>query len=172
MNYSPQDGFPYYFDLVKNEDCQSLFSSKSTSSLLASINEDQAKSRYLPGKWSIKQVLGHITDHERIMILRAFFLSRNQQAELWGYDQNSLVDNSRFDELTFKELIKDFECVRESSISFIKGLSENQLNIKGKVRQYDVKLKEFLKSIIGHEKHHINILKESYLMSSNDENQA
>lgn len=172
MNYSPQDGFPYYFNLVGDEDCHELFSSKSTFSLLNSINEEQAKSRYSPDKWSIKQVLGHITDHERIMILRAFLLSRNQQAELWGYDQNSLVDNSSFEELTFKELIKDFECVRGASISLIKGLSESQLKIKGKARQYDVELQEFLKSIIGHEKHHINILKERYLMRGNDENEA
>ena len=59
----------------------------------------------LPDKWSIKQIVGHITDHERIKIFRAFQLSRNEAVELWGYDQNALVANSRFEELTLYQLI-------------------------------------------------------------------
>jgi hypothetical protein len=163
MKYTPEAGFPYYFDLVNNKSYQIIFSSTSTIKFLNSINEEKAIYRYAPTKWSIKQIIGHITDHERIMVFRAFLMSRNQLVELWGYDQNSLIDNSRFDELTLKELITDFVNVRKASISFIEGLSERQLRIKGMVRQYEITLEDFLKSIIGHEKHHIKILKERYI---------
>jgi len=163
MKYTPESGFPYYFNFVKNLECQSIFSSQSTITLLNSISEEQAVYRYAPTKWNVKQVLGHITDHERIMMYRAFLMSRNEAVELWGYDQNLLIDNSRFDELTLKELITDFVNVRKASISFIGALSEKQLKIIGQVQHYKTTLEDFIKSIIGHEIHHINIIKERYL---------
>ncbi|MEE9437891.1 MAG: DinB family protein [Saprospiraceae bacterium] len=163
MKYTPKDGFPYYFDLVNDMDYESLFSSPSTFTLLNSINEKKLTYRYATKKWSIKQVIGHITDHERIMIFRTFLMSRKELVQLWGYDQNSLVDNSRFEELTLKQLMTDFLNVRKSSISFIDTLSKNQLKIVGLVQQNEVTLEKFLKSIIGHEKHHINIIKEKYI---------
>jgi len=162
MGYTPQDGFPYYLDFGKKEDCLSLFSSSSTLTFLNSIDEEKAKYRYAPHKWSIKQVVGHITDHERIMMFRAFLLSRKQEVELWGYDENALVDNSRFDELPFQQLITDYENVRKASESFVASLPEGQMKTKGKARQHLVTLEDFLKTIIGHEIHHINIIRERY----------
>lgn len=163
MKYTPEDGFPYYFNLVKNTECLSLFAEPNTLAFLNSIGEKKAMHRYAPGKWSIKQVLGHITDHEKIKSYRAFLLSRKQQVELWSYDQNALVNNSRFDSLSWEHLIKDYTNVRQTSLSFIQGLSESQLKIKGMARQYEVTLENFLKSIIGHEMHHATIIKERYL---------
>jgi uncharacterized damage-inducible protein DinB len=163
MKYKPEDGFPYYFDFVKNVDCRSLFSSSSTFAFLTSISEEKAVYRYALNKWNIKQIVGHITDHERIKTFRAFLKSRRELVELWGYDQNFLVDNSRFEELTLDQLITDFVNVRKAFISFIETLSESQLKIKGFAQQYEITLEDFLKSIIGHEKHHIDIIKERYI---------
>ena len=153
MHYIPSDGFPYYFHLVKGESHTSLFSATDTHTFLRGISEEKAKYRYASDKWSIKQIIGHITDHERIKIFRAFLMSRKQSVSLWGYDQNSLVDNSRFDELTLQQLYTDFVQVRNASISFIQSLSENQLHIKGFAGPHEISLEDFLKSIIGHEKH-------------------
>ncbi len=163
MRYKPQDGFPYYFDLVKEEDFYSLLSSLSFFNFLKSISEEKAVYWYAPDKWSIKQIVGHITDHERIKIFRSFQLSRNDIVQLWGYDQNFLVNNSRFEELTMQQLVTDLLNVRKASLSFIDTLSENQLMLKGWARQYEITLEDFLKSIIGHEIHHMNILKERYI---------
>jgi uncharacterized damage-inducible protein DinB len=163
MKYIPEDGFPYYLEYVKNLDYLSPFTSESAFTFLNSIGEEKARYRYESDKWSIKQILGHITDHEKIMVFRTFLMSRSTKVELWGYDQNLLVYNSRFEELTFRELLTDYKNVREATISFIESLSENQLNIKGWAGQYEITLKDFLKSIIGHEIHHINIIKERYI---------
>jgi len=163
MKYTPQDGFLYYFNLVKNTSCKSLFTSLSTIMLLDAINEEKAAYCYEPKKWSIKQVVGHITDHERIKMFRAFLMSRNEQVELWGYDQNFLVNNSRFNELTMRQLITDYKNVRQASISFVKSLSKNQLQLKGFAGEYKITLEDFLKSIIGHEYHHVKIIKNRYL---------
>ncbi|MDC6366922.1 MULTISPECIES: hypothetical protein [Flavobacteriaceae] len=89
-------------------------------------------------------------------------MSRNEAVELWGYDQNSLVANSRFDEMTFHQLKTDLKNVRQASKSFVDGLSKTQLRIKGKTYQHEITLEDFLKSIIGHEAHHIGIIKERY----------
>lgn len=162
MNYSPDDGFPYYLALTENRSCDELFSSSLTFSLLGGIDETKANYRYAEGKWSIKQVVGHITDHERIMMFRTFLFSRKQPVELWGYPQNSLVGNSRFDQLPLHQLMNDFQQVRNASISFIETLSSAQMALMGKASRHDVSLEDFLKSIIGHEIHHVNILKERY----------
>ncbi|MBQ4822103.1 DinB family protein [Aquimarina sp. MMG016] len=163
MKYTPKDGFPYYFDLVKHSACKSLFSSLTTITFLKSIEEKKAAFRYASGKWNIKQIVGHITDHERIKIFRAFLMSRKETVELWGYDQVSLIENSRFNKLTFEQIIIDFVNVRHASVSFIDSLSEEQLKLKGKAGPYEVTLENFLKSIIGHEIHHISIIRERYL---------
>lgn len=163
MRYTPQDGFPYYFELAQEQELSALFASLKTNALLESLSEEKAAYRYASGKWSIKQIVGHITDHERIKMFRAFQLSRKEEVQLWGYDQNSLVNNSRFDELTLPQLLTDYCNVREASQSFIDTLSEDQFKIKGWARQHEVSLEDFLKSIIGHELHHLNIIKERYL---------
>ncbi len=163
MRYTPQDGFPYYFELAQEQELSALFASMNTNALLASIDEEKATHRYAPGKWSIKQIVGHITDHERIKMFRAFQLSRKEEVELWGYDQETLVNNSRFDELTFQQLLTDYVNVRKASQSFVNTLSIDQLAIKGWARQYKISLEDFLKSVIGHEMHHLNIIKERYL---------
>ncbi len=138
MKYTAKDGFPYYFNLVNNDDCKSLFSSPITFKFLESIDEEKATYRYASNKWSIKQIVGHITDHERIKIFRAFLMSRKELVQIWGYDQNSLVENSRFEELTMREIVSDFATIRKSSISFIQTLSENQMKIKGLAKQYEI----------------------------------
>lgn len=163
MKYTVQDGFPYYIELVENEDYRLLFSSQVTIALLETISEEQANFRYAPDKWSIKQIIGHITDHERIMAYRALRFSRKDTTLLPGYDQNLFVENSRFDELSLRQLIDDFKNVRRATNSFIDSLSQLQLNLKGTAWKYELTVEEFLKATIGHEIHHIIILKDRYL---------
>ncbi|HUZ58102.1 MAG TPA: DinB family protein [Hanamia sp.] len=148
MKYTPEDGFPYYFDFVKDMDYKSLFTSSSTLKFLNSITEGKAKYRYAPNKWSIKQMIGHITDHERIKIYRAFLMSRNESVQLWGYDQNFLVDNSHFEELTFQKLVTDFANVRQASGSFVDTLSKSQLEIKGWLAVMKLPLNIFLNLLL------------------------
>jgi len=141
MKYTTNDFFLYYIEMSGNEDCQKLFLMPDNISFLNSLTEEQASYRYASDKWSIKQVLGHITDHERIMN----------------------VDNGRADELPFKQLIKDYQNVRNASISFMKGLSKEQWQIKGQVWKFNIDVEEIMRAVIGHEFHHINVIKEKYL---------
>lgn len=163
MRYSVSDGFPYYIELVGDNDYRQLFQLGESFSLLKSLTEEQAQHRYAPGKWSIKQIIGHMTDHERIMIYRSLRFSRRDKTVLPGYDQEVLVNNSRFEEQSLNQLINDFENVRKASISFITSLSHEQLSFTGTAWKYELTVEEFLKATIGHELHHIKIIKEKYL---------
>lgn len=119
--------------------------------------------RYLPDKWSIKQLLGHITDHERIMIYRALRVSRRDETVLPGYDQELLVANSRFDEMEWTFLLDDFAAVRNSTIRFIESLSKEQFQLQGHVWQYEISVEDILRATIGHELHHVDVIKNKYL---------
>jgi hypothetical protein len=165
MKYTVQDGFPYYIELLGDSSYLQLFSSPENFTLLASISEEKSCYRYAPNKWNVKQIVGHITDHERIMTYRALRFSRNDTTQLPGYDQNLFVENSRFDDLSLHQLLTDFKNVRAATNSFISSLSERQLDLKGFAWKYALTVEEFLKATIGHEIHHINIMKDRYLNS-------
>ena len=162
MRYSINDGFPYYIELLGDRDYIQLFNSKESLNLLTSLTDEQAAYRYAPDKWSIKQIIGHITDHERIMTYRALRFSRRDKTPLPGYDQNTFVDNSRFDELSISQLTTDFVNVRNASVSFINSLSKAQLALTGTAWKYELPVESFLKATIGHELHHMNVLKQLY----------
>ena len=163
MALTVADGFPYYASLVGDRNYQELFTSSENYNLLASIPEEKSKYRYAVGKWSIKQIAGHMTDHERIMTYRMLRFSRKDETLLPGYDQEVLVNNSRFDEQPFQHLLEDFANVRRASQSFIRSLSPAQLKLTGKAWKYEMTVEEFLKATIGHELHHMQVLKERYL---------
>lgn len=163
MKYTINDGFPYYIELIGDLDYKQLFLSKENIQLLQSLTEEKASYRYAPGKWSIKQIIGHMTDHERIMTYRALRFSRNDKTPLPGYDQNLLVDNSRFDEQSVSQLINDLENVRNATISFMNTLSPAQLLRTGTAWKYELTVEEFLKATIGHELHHMEVIKQKYL---------
>jgi len=162
MQYSLEDGLPYYIELTGDTDFRQLFSSKKNLALFESIDEERAMYRYAPGKWSIKQIVGHITDHERIMVYRSLRFSRKDRTQLAQYDQNLLVDNSRFDELSYQQVLTDYKNVRNATNSFIDTLSESQLNLTGTIWKYELPVEAFLKGTIGHEMHHMDILSARY----------
>lgn len=163
MALTPASAFAYYISLVGEENVFSLFESGATFGLLSSLSEEKSAYRYDAGKWSIKQMTGHMTDHERIMIYRALRFSRKDTTPLPGYDQNVLVDNARFDEFKYSDLLVDYQNVRNASISFIRSLSAQQLSLKGVASGFEFSVMDILKAIIGHELHHIQILNERYL---------
>ena len=166
MNYTVSDGFPYYISLLKNSNLNECFYSDKNILLLASLSEEQWKITYAPGKWSIKQIVGHITDHERIMTYRALRFSRKDSTPLSGYDQDLMVENSRFNEQTGNDLLLDLKNVRAATLSLMKSFSTAQLQLTGKAWKFELTVEDFLKATIGHEIHHINIIKERYLTLS------
>jgi hypothetical protein len=163
MNLTPSDGFPYYISLAGASNLKELFRSESNFDLLTSLSEEQLNYRYAPDKWSIKQIIGHITDHERIMTYRALRFSRNDKTQLPGYDQELMVENSRFHEMSGADLIEDFKNVRKATISLMNSFSVEQLHRTGMAWKFELSVEDMLKATIGHELHHMSVLQKHYL---------
>lgn len=163
MKYTINDFFLYYIEMSGTEDCQKLFRAPDNIAFLNSLTEEQASYRYAPDKWSIKQVVGHMTDHERIMAYRALRVSRKDDTPLAGYDQNAYVDNSNFDKVPFKDLMQDYQNARNASISLMNCLSKEQWQLKGQIWKFNLNIEEIMRAVIGHEFHHLNIIKERYM---------
>jgi hypothetical protein len=162
MNLTPSDGFPYYIALVESSNVKQLFCSEANYKVLSSFTEEQLNYRYAADKWNIKQIIGHMADHERIMMYRTLRFSRNDTTPLPGYDQELMVKNSRFHEMNDKDLMEDFRNVRKATISLMESFSLEQLQRKGMAWKFELTVEEMLKATIGHELHHMNIIKQLY----------
>jgi len=163
MALTVSDGFPYYVSLTDSSNLNTLFHAEGNFQLLSSLTDEQVNYRYAPGKWSIKQIIEHMTDHERIMTYRALRFSRKDTTLLPGYDQDLLVENGSANELSLVDLMEDFKNVRRATLSFIKNLSDEQLQLKGKAWKFELTVEEFLRATIGHELHHMKVIRERYL---------
>ncbi|AXT54433.1 DinB family protein [Aquimarina sp. AD1] len=129
-----------------------------------SISTDKQEYRYDNNKWSPKEILQHLIDTERVFMYRCFRIARNDKTSLAGYDQNIYVDPSGANQKSMTELISEFEIVRQSSISFIKSVTDYQLAYIGNASGGDMSARAAAFTIIGHEIWHIDIIKERYLV--------
>ena len=135
---------------------------ESTYDLFSNLDADKAGYAYAEGKWTLKEVLGHMIDTERTFAYRALYFSR-EFVELPGFDQDVYVNNANFNDRTIQDLAAEFKTTRESNLYFIRALSDDQLNKKGIASGYLVSVRALIYIMAGHELHHLGIVKEKYL---------
>jgi uncharacterized damage-inducible protein DinB len=133
--------------------------------MCSAISEEQALARYAPGKWSIKEVIGHLSDTERVFSYRLFRISRGDTTPLAGFDQNVYVDSARSDERPLAELLEEFLSVREATLRLVQGLTPEELARRGTANEAAVSARALVYIAAGHVAHHIRILRESYGVS-------
>jgi uncharacterized damage-inducible protein DinB len=165
MNYEYAAYYKNYVKLVPAGNIIQILDQqiKDTISLLKGLDEKQSESRYAPGKWSIKEVIGHLTDTERIMSYRLLCIARGETVSLPGFDENAYVEEADFDKQSLEDLLNHFESVRKSTVYLLKSLNDVALTRKGVANQSEVTALALITIITGHELHHRNILKERYL---------
>lgn len=134
-----------------------------TRAMLGSLSDDDARFRYGPDKWSIKEVVGHVTDTERIMAYRALCFARGEQGVLPAFDENDYVKASRFDQRALPAQLAELGLVRAATIAFFDGLSHNELMRRGRTPSGEYTVRAMAYIIAGHERHHQQILGERYL---------
>jgi hypothetical protein len=134
-----------------------------TLSLLRGITESQSAFRYAPDKWSIKELVGHIIDTERIFSYRALRFARNDETPLPGFDQDVFNANASFDDYPLVELVSEFEHVRRSTIFLFKHLDKEAWSRRGIASDNEVSVRALAFIIAGHELHHLKILQTRYL---------
>jgi hypothetical protein len=136
---------------------------KNIPDFLNSIPEIKGNYSYTEGKWTIKEVIEHITDTERIFAYRALCIARGENQVLPGFEQDDYADAANSNERNLIDLIEEFRKVRAANLSLFKSFSEEVINKKGNVSDYQITVNAILYVIAGHLNHHINILKEKYL---------
>lgn len=133
-----------------------------TVALVGGLSDARAAYRYAPGKWSIKEVVGHLADSERIFIYRALCAARGERTELPGFDENAYVATAHFDRRTLADLVAELRTVRAATVSFFAGLSDDDLAraLVANKKPYTVRAMAYI--IAGHERHHQEGLAERY----------
>jgi len=134
-----------------------------TLALFGRISDADAGVGYAPGKWSIKEVLGHMIDGERVFAYRAMCFARNDSAPITGFEQDDYVNNASFNNYALKELVSEFEHLRRSNILFFKHLDEAATMRRGVASENEVSVRALAYILAGHELHHIDILRTRYL---------
>ncbi len=168
MRPKPGDYDPYferYIKLIEGDDIIKILyeQNKITRELIKSISDYKGNYRYDDTKWTIKEVIGHILDSERILAYRALSLARGEKKSLPGYDHEDYVREGNFNSRELLELSFEFKLLRESNLLQFKNFSEDMLRKKGLADESSVTVLALLYIIAGHEKHHINVLEERYL---------
>jgi hypothetical protein len=131
---------------------------------LADIPESNAGFRYAPDKWSIKEVVGHVADAERIFAYRALRFARNDKSPLVGFEQDDYILNASFDDYPLADLASEFHSIRQATIFLFKHLSEGAWLRKGVANQGEASVRALAYMIAGHELHHMEILRTRYLV--------
>jgi len=133
-----------------------------TYDLFYNLSEEQAMHAYAEGKWTLKQVLGHMIDTERTFAYRALCFSRNN-IELPGFDQDIYVNNTDFNSRSIQSLADEYKATRESNMFLFNSLSEEQLLRGGKASSNPVTVRALVYMTAGHEQYHLRLIKERYL---------
>lgn len=127
------------------------------------IPMDKFDYRYAEGKWTIKEIIQHIIDTERIFVYRALRFSRNDKTALPSFDENDYVDNTNANSRGLQDLLTELSAVRHSNLLFYKSLSEEQLKRIGTASNNQMSVRALGFVIIGHQKHHQKVFQERYL---------
>ncbi|WP_262248653.1 DinB family protein [Parapedobacter soli] len=130
---------------------------------LSNIPPGKSEFAYAEGKWTIKEVVGHIIDTERVMAYRALRFGRNDTKELIGFEQEDFVANARFNERSLASFADEFVLVRKSNLELFKHFNDHELARKGIASGRLTSVRAFMYIIAGHLNHHKNIIRERYL---------
>lgn len=154
-----------YINQVKENDLSEAMGNQLTDFILflTELPADKRDYRYAEGKWTIKEVLQHIIDAERIFAYRALCFARKDTTPLPGFDENSYADNSKASDRDWSEMIEEFSVVRQSTAILFKSFDTDQLETNGTASGKPVYVLGIGFIIVGHVNHHLGVLKERYL---------
>ena len=156
--------FNKYIDLVAEPDPIAALAAQmeETAGVLGRVAEADAGFRYQPGKWSIREVLGHLMDVERVMTYRALRIARADQTPLAGFDENSYVPAGAFDRRTLADLLDEWRTVRNATLAMFRGFGGETWTRRGVMAENPISVRALLHIVIGHERHHLAVLRTRY----------
>jgi len=163
-DYAP--AFAGYVSLVPEEDVLSIIEQQSseTQKLISSLDEQRATHRYAEGKWSVKEVIGHVTDAERVFGYRALCIARGETSSLPGFDENAYMKYANFDAWRLGDLAEAYALVRRSNIVLFRNFDDATWDRRGIANNNPITVRALAYVLAGHERHHLKVLRERYLV--------
>ena len=160
---------PYYtryIELVSGDNVMAALKSqvRDTIAFLNRIPAEKSLSRYAPGKWSVREVLGHMIDTERVFAYRALRIGRGDATPLAGFEQDDYIKGAAFDSVGWKSLIEEFEAVRRANILMFSGFTDDAWTRSGTANKSPITVRAIAWIIAGHELHHRKVIEENYLV--------
>ena len=154
-----------YIDLITSDDIVPVFENQMGEMLqfLSGISEEQSLHSYAPGKWTIREVLNHVNDGERVFTGRAFWFARGFTDALPSFEQDIAVQAAQANNTSWADLVEEFKIVRLGTISFFKSMPEEAWDRTGVASDNPVSVRALAYIIAGHVAHHIGVLREKYL---------
>ena len=158
--------FSRYIDKVAEDDLHSAFAGQRAivERFFSDISEEKSTTAYAPGKWTLKELLQHVIDAERIFAYRALCIARKETINLPGFDENIYAANSDANRRPWESLLEELKVVRRSSEILFQSITESTLNNSGISNDHPVTVNAIGFIIIGHLTHHVGIVKERYLV--------
>jgi len=150
-----------YIERVPNGDLLPILEQQiaATTAMIRGLSEAQGNHRYAPEKWSIKEVIGHVIDSERIFAYRALRIARGDATPLPGFKQDDYVPTGGFDRRTLRDLADELAAVRQATIHLFRHLDDEALHRRGTASEHRMTLRALAYIIAEHELHHVNILR-------------
>lgn len=164
----PVNELPEYYSsyrkYLKEEDLLSGLEQQAAEiGFLLSVSDEHANYRYAEGKWMLKEVVGHLSDSERILAYRALCFSRNEPAPLIAFDEDAYMLNSNFKSRTLKDILQEKSTIRAATLSLFRSMDEVLLDRKGIANNISLTPRIIMYFILAHDRHHLAIIKERYL---------
>ena len=171
MRPSASDYAPYYqryVSLVQGTDVIEALEQQSTVTqrLLGGVDDARGSYRYAEGKWSVKEVVGHVIDAERVFAFRALTFSRGDGGPLPSFDENAWSGLAGWDDWRIGEVAEEYALVRRSNLLLFRNLPSGAWDRKGTASDSPVTVRALAWIIAGHELHHLAVLRERYLLQS------
>lgn len=168
IDISADEYNPYYQPYINALKVTELFealnkSYEDTLELLENRTEDELLYRYGEDKWTIKEIVQHLMDAERILCYRALRFSRNDSTNLPGYDENLFVNYSNANKRSLASFLTELKDVRNATISLFKSFTDEMFVKSGNANQSNMSVRAAGFIIAGHQWHHLNVIKERYL---------
>jgi hypothetical protein len=169
MNRPETDEFdPYYntyISLVADDDIISILDKQpgELSRLISHLPEERGTSAYAEGKWTIKEVLSHLIDGERMFAYRVLRISRGDETPIEGFEQDGYIETSNANNRSFAELLEEFGLLRKANLLLVNNLSDDASRRLGTASEKAVSVRALVYIMAGHIRHHINILNQRYL---------
>jgi len=129
---------------------------------VGSLSPDRAGYRYAPGKWSVRELIGHVLDSERIFGYRALCVARGEGAALPGFEQDDYAANAGHERYALPDLLDEFETVRRANVSMLAHLDETSILRIGKANGLPISVRALAFIMVGHVRHHLAVLADKY----------